>query len=148
MTHKWRRRTDPVGEALAEDGEALAEECVAFLAGGYVESCEGGQNPVPVWAWMNVLAHGTEAELRAAALDRPHDDPGHQARAFVAGELIDLIDAGCLDLETFQREVLVPLELDVMACPASSLWRPAELVSGLLGAVPTKPRGAHRSAVA
>ena len=135
----WRRRTDPLGEALVE-------ECEAFLAGGYVERCEARQNPVPGWAWMNVLAHGTEADLRAAALDRPHDDAGHQARAFVAGELIDLIDAGCLDLETFQCEVLVPLELDVIACPTSSVWRPAELVAGLLGAVPSKPRGAHRSA--
>jgi len=110
----WRRRDDALGEELVE-------ECESFLGGDYVERCETRGASVPPWAWMNVLAHGTEAEIRAAAANRPEHDDGRQALAFVAGELVDLIDDGRVDLEAFQRDVLVPLELDVMSCPATSL---------------------------
>jgi hypothetical protein len=122
--------------------ELLIEECESFLAGVFVERCEARGEPVPVWAWMNVLAHGTDAELRAAAENRSGSDEGHQALAFVAGELVDLIDDGVLDLETFQRGVLVPLELDVIACPATSGWSASQLVSALLRALPM--RSSHR----
>jgi hypothetical protein len=133
----WRRASnrDPYPELLIE-------ECESFLAGAYVERCEGRGEPVPVWAWMNVLAHGTDAELRAAASNRSGSDEGHQALAFVAGELVDLIDDGALDLETFQREQLVPLELDVIACPATSGWSAPQLASALLRVLPT--RSSHR----
>ncbi len=89
-----------------------------------------------------MLAHGTDAELRAAVTNRSGTDEGHQALAFVAGELVDLIDDGCMDLEMFQREVLVPLELDVIACPATTGWSAAQLVSALLGVLPA--RSIHR----
>jgi hypothetical protein len=120
--------------------EALVEECESFLAGDYVTACERRGQPVPVWAWMNVLAHGTELELRAAAANRPPEDEGRQALAFVAGELVELIEDGRVDLETFQREVLVPLELDVLACPSTTQWTPGQLVSGLLGTLPARAR--------
>jgi len=133
----WRRPRDRDPHV-----EQLIEECESFLAGAYVERREARGEPVPVWAWMNVLAHGTDAELRAAAMNRSGGDEGHQALAFVAGELVDLIDDGALDLETFQREELVPLELDVIVCPATSGWSAPQLVSALLRALPT--RGSQR----
>jgi hypothetical protein len=132
----WRNRADPSAERLIEEWES-------FLAGDSVSLCEARGEPVPVWAWMNVLAHGTEAELRAAAENRPPNDEGRQALAFVASELVELIDAGVAVLEAFQREVLVPLELDVIACPAAPQWRPGQLVSGLLGALPARIRQPH-----
>lgn len=132
----WPRRRDPYVVDPYE--EVLVEECESFLAGGYVERCEACGEPVPVWAWMNVLAHGTDAELRAAAANRSEGDEGHQALAFVAGELVDLIDDGCVDLEELQRDVLMPLELDVIACPAATRWSAAELVSALLRVLPVR----------
>ena len=96
VTVMWRHRTDP-------HAERLIEECESFLAGESVSLCEARREPVPVWAWMNVLAHGTEAELRAAAEYRPPNDEGRQALSFVASELVELIDAGVLELEAFQR---------------------------------------------
>ena len=132
-----RRRRDDAYQEL------LVEECESFLAGAYVEQCEARGEPVPVWAWMNVLAHGTDAELRAAATNWSEGDEGHQARAFVAGELVDLVDEGGVDLEVFQREVLMPLELDVIACPAAAGWSAPELVSALLRVLPA--RSSHRS---
>ena len=131
----WRHRADP-------GAERLIEECESFLAGEWGSRCEARRESVPVWAWMNVLAHGTEAELRAATQDRPRDDEGRQALAFVANELVELIDTGIVELDAFQRDVLVPLELDVIACPATAQWRPGQLVSGLLGALPARSR--HR----
>src|SRR5262245_44011268 len=128
----WRRRR---GSETDPWGEILAEECESFLAGEYVERCEARGEPVPLWACLNVLAQGTEAEIRAAAAD-PRHDPGHQALAYVAGELVDLVDEGCLDLETFQHEVLVPLELDVVSCPALTGGSAEELASGLLTLLP------------
>jgi len=145
----WRRPrdpdpcSDPSPELLIESPELLIEECESFLAGGYVERCEALGEPVPVWAWMNVLAHGTEAGLRAAATNPSASDEGHQALAFVAATLVDLIDDGALDLETFQREELVPLELDVIACPATSGWSAPQLVSALLRALPAKSSRRH-----
>ncbi|HTN80249.1 MAG TPA: hypothetical protein VMK16_11285 [Acidimicrobiales bacterium] len=127
----WRRHDD------AYDVELVAE-CESFLGGAYVERCEARGVSVPAWAWMNVLAHGTEAEIRAAAANRPEHDDGRQALAFVAGELVDLIDDGSLDLEVFQRDVLVPLELDVLGCPTTATWRPGQLAAGLLGTLPAK----------
>ena len=104
----WRRR-DPDDIALVEGSEA-------FLAGSYVELCESRGKAVPVWAWMNLLAHGTEDQLRAVTVQH-HGGLWHRARRLVAIELVDLIAAGRVSLSEFQREVLVPLELDVMSCP-------------------------------
>jgi hypothetical protein len=112
----WRRN-DP--EAVA-----LVEECDAFLAGCYVELCEARGTPVAVWAWMNLLAHGTEDQLRAGIAPRPNAGPWRHARGFLAGELLDLADAGRLGLPEFQRDVLAPLELDVMSCPGAGRWQP------------------------
>ena len=140
----WRRRdrAEPPHEepALEED---LAAECESFLSGAYVERCDSRGEPVPVWAWMNVLAHGTEEELRALVANRPVDDEGHQALAYVAGELVDLAEDGYFDLETYQREVLMPLELDMLDCPTSRAWSAAQLASGLLRLLPA--RSNHRS---
>jgi hypothetical protein len=91
---------------------------------------------------MNLLAHGTEAELRAMAGDGIADDEGHQALAYVAAELLDLANDGYLDLATYQRGVLVPLELDMFACPTFRGWTCAELASGLLPLLPA--RSNHR----
>jgi len=142
----WRRRNDPERKdphQIYPGAEALVEECEAFLSGDSVDQSERRGQRVPVWAWMNVLAHGTEVELRALATDRSVGDEAHQALAYVAGELVDLADDGYFDLETYQREVLVPLELDVLACPTTTARTAAQLASGLLRLLPA--RSNHRS---
>jgi hypothetical protein len=118
----------------------VVEDCEAFLAGRYVELCESRGEPVPVWAWLNLLAHGNEDDLRAAAGRRATAVRWRQAQTFLAGELVDLVDAARVPLAAFQRDVLVPLELDVISCPGASRWLPGQLVSGLLGVLPDKGR--------
>jgi hypothetical protein len=94
--------------------------------------------PATDWRRADALfpEHGTEDELRAEACQHPRSDSWRQARSFVAGELVDLIDAGILTLADFQRTVMVPLELDVISCPGAAHWQPGQMVSGLLRALP------------
>jgi hypothetical protein len=126
----WRRN-DP-------EAAGLVEECEAFLAGTYAELCESRGERVPVWAWMNLLAHGTEDQLRTSVAPHPSCCRWRQARRFLAGELLDVTTSDRVSLADFQRDVLVPIELDVLSCPGADHWRPGQLVSGLLDALPDK----------
>jgi hypothetical protein len=130
----WPRRSD-------RRGTALAMECEAFLAGRYVELCESRGEHVPTWAWINLLAHGTEDQLRETMEHDPCNGPWSQARGFLAGELLGLMDADRLSLSAFQRHVLVPLELDTISSSSAVGWRPSQFVSGVLGNLP----GRHSS---
>lgn len=119
------------------DATLMVEELDAFLAGAYVEMCEARQERVPVWAWMNLLAHGTAEELQAAVHRDQRADRWRQARAYVAGELLERLDAAEMDLADFQREVLVPLELEIASCRAAEQWRSGPMFAGLLGTLPS-----------
>jgi hypothetical protein len=52
------------GECSVQNGEqdtdcgTIALECEAFLGGSLVEYRDDRGMEVPVWAWMNLLAHG------------------------------------------------------------------------------------------
>ena len=48
-----RRRRDDDGE------DQVAAECAAFLTGTLVERLEADGRAIPVWAWTNLLAHGS-----------------------------------------------------------------------------------------
>lgn len=123
---------------------ALVEECQAFLEGRYAELAATSDEPVPVWAWMNLLAHGTEAELRDAAAGLADGDSWRQARAFLAGEVLEVLSTGRITLAQLQYDVLVPLELDVLDCRCSNRWTPAQLVRGLLGILPAGGTSSRR----
>src|ERR1700722_11349507 len=41
----------------------IARECEAFLLGSLVEYWDERGIAVPVWAWMNLLAHGTARQV-------------------------------------------------------------------------------------
>jgi len=126
----WRR---------ADPAEELAEECEAYLRGEYVEWCTAHEQPVPTWAWLNLLAQGSEEQLRAETVHHVVGEE-HGARAYVAGEIVDLIDAGVIDLTDLQRHELVPLELDLIACPGARWWHPTDLLSAVLDALPRHRR--------
>jgi hypothetical protein len=133
----WRKRNTDV--------RTLVEECEAFIAGHSSDVVASSGRPVPVWARMNQLAHGTEDELRNQARAGHDPDPWTQAMGFVAGELIELIDSGQVSLMEFQHEVLIPLELEVMSCRTADQWSPGQLAAGLLGALPHRTGGVIRA---
>ena len=74
----------------------IALECAAFLNGTLAEYWDDKGMDVPVWAWMNLLAHGTARQIGECVL-RPYrprrsSRNWHIARAYLAYEVLDLTD--------------------------------------------------------
>jgi hypothetical protein len=138
----WRRR---------DRGEAhLVAECEAFLNGVMAETLGELNGRVPAWTWMNLLAHATAADLEAARVSPSPTLGGlagdwRRARSFLAGEVLDLVATGQTTLAALQRDVLVPLELDLVSRHATARWRPGDLVTAVLAALPERSqRREHR----
>jgi len=131
--HGRRKVPDPT-DGLARQ---LVAEVEAVLAGHLAEHLEQHERLVPAWAWLNLLAHGTGAELAdAAGRERWHPSAAwFRARSFLAGEVLARADARHQPLEAIQSEVLIPLELRLADRPLT--WRPvpAELVRLVLAAL-------------
>jgi hypothetical protein len=83
-----------------------------------------------MWAWLNLVAHGDLDRIRAAAArtDGSSRD-SDQLQSVLARAVISAIPAP--ELTRVQREVLVPLELELMNTP-SSPRRVLELVTTAL----------------
>ena len=120
----WRRRAarTPESEVVA-DAEAL-------LLGHLVDRLERRGDSVPVWAWTNLLAHGTLAELITESnRSRPGGAAAHRqwryARSYLAAEVLDYAKLS-RSLADVQRVVLVPLELKLASSPAAADWRPSQ----------------------
>jgi hypothetical protein len=111
----------------------LVADCEAFLAGRYAERLAERASRVPGWAWLNLVAHGTGADLASARQNRrsagsmlPH---WHwvAARAYLIGEVLDAVDAGRGSLPVLQQRVLRPLESQLGADPVGVRF-PRDLV--------------------
>jgi hypothetical protein len=46
---------------------ALVAECEAFFSGRSAQYLDNQNRPVPAWAWLNLLAHGSEEDIAAVA---------------------------------------------------------------------------------
>ena len=56
----------------------IVAECEAFLEGKFAESAVPAGELVPVWAWINLLAHGTEDQLRREVMMPASVDDWHR----------------------------------------------------------------------
>jgi hypothetical protein len=135
----WRRH----GADLAEDAEA-------FLSGDLAERFVRRYEPVPVWAWTNLLAHAAGERLRDERGATSPRGPAayHQwraARSYLAAEVLDLADA-CGPLAELQRGLLLPLELRLAECPAVECWLPQHWVAGVDTALRDHRRARERAA--
>lgn len=154
-----RRQEDPEASELVVEAEA-------FLAGTYVDTMVEEGRRVPTWAWLNLLAHGTEADLREAArgavgvwslMRSMFTAPSTveawpsvslpdwcRARSFLAGEVLDEMRARECPVEELQQDVLIPLELALATHRPARRWGPAELVGAVLAALAEQsPRRPH-----
>jgi hypothetical protein len=111
----WYRRRRNKG---AEDPRYVATECEAFLQGTYVEYLRSTGSIIPGWAWLNVLAHSTEGEIRClsdsiAPLDDAlaHEAQWQSLQCFLAGETLGLASATGRSVAEIQRSILVDVEL-------------------------------------
>jgi len=135
----WRRN-----RALAEVD--VVAGCEALLSGTYVEFLEHRAHVVPVWAWTNLLAHGSDDALRDAQSSRHargrRNDLWRAARAYLAGEVLGSVSMSN-PLSRVQADVLVPLELSLAADVAVVSWRPRHWVTAVL--VVMEPRRQSRT---
>lgn len=115
---KRRSGADP------SNGEAV-EDCAAFLSGHLAERLLERREAVPVWAWVNLLAHGTYDELlREIATSQQRD--WQRSRAYLAAEVVAIAD-GPGPLLMLQEAVLRPLELSFAASSDVRWWDPSQL---------------------
>jgi hypothetical protein len=118
--------------------ENVLPELEALLRGAYVEYLERRGRPVPPWAWINLLAHGSEDTLRSAARSRHRRfldvNVWRHARGYLAGEVLDAARRTG-SLGAFQAAVLVPLELSHLAAPPSRRTRPGQWAASVLAAI-------------
>lgn len=87
----------------------LSAECEAFLAGTLADVIAHGDVP-PVWSWLNAIAHGSCAQVRALV---EHDADG-DVRATTMATLAEAVIADGRDVGVLQHDVLVPLELAIV----------------------------------
>lgn len=137
-----RRNTD----ALAEQ---LVAECAAFLSGSYASYLTERCRPVPVWAWTNLLAHATEADLldlmRAPASFTRASGHWAHACAYLAGEVLDLAGRHG-PLPQLQTRLLIPLELDLATRTELNAWGPRPWVMAVTTALDDYRRTRKRQA--
>jgi hypothetical protein len=116
----------------------IAVECEAFLSGTLAEYWDDRGVDVPVWAWMNLLAHGTVRQIGECVL-RPSWPHGagrswRVARSYLAYDVLDLTDLE-FTVADLQTSVLIPLELDLAAQDDFADWTPRQWVDEVEGAL-------------
>lgn len=102
----------------------IADECSAFLAGRYLDHLQATGRPIPVWAYLNRLAHAdvVEIERLGTRTRRSRDRTGWtDAVVFMAGDLIAVARSCGMELRALQEQVLQPLELHLAARPWTSV---------------------------
>jgi hypothetical protein len=123
---------------MFDGDEKILPELEALLRGTYVEYLERRGHDVPPWAWINLLAHGTDEALRRASRTRRRRfwniNVWRHARGYLAGEVIDAAQrAGSLD--DIQTTVLIPLELEHLGTPPSRRTSPGQWAASILTAI-------------
>jgi hypothetical protein len=109
---------------ICERGSSLlVASAESFLAGTYENHLLANNRIVPVWARLNLLAHGELGDIsEMAKLADPFDlltlagDPGawSAARSTLAVDLVRLVQGRAALLAQVQRRILIPIELVLM----------------------------------
>ena len=117
-------------------GRTSADDCEAFLAGRLAEYRMDHHQFVSVSDWTNLLAHGSEADLRSEVSETNDirsrtsksrgDAVWREARWYLTARLLHQV-TGEGALENLQRLVLVPLELELAA--GAMDWGPRKWVT-------------------
>ena len=127
---RWRRAAGEV----TSDAEA-------FLLGRLAERSEMLTGCVPVWAWTNLLAHGSEKDLRAESAATWQQGTAslkwREARSYLAGEVLRWAEVYG-SLGEAQEALLVPLELRLASSTEVRRWWPGRWVMAVEGALARK----------
>jgi hypothetical protein len=118
------------------DARRLVRDCDAVATGRFADVLFDRGLRVPVWAWVNLLAHGTESELRREVKRRRAADPWRRVRGKLAAQLLERVDAGRIALAEFQRTTLMPLERELMSGGTHARWTVAEFEARVSAVLP------------
>ena len=128
-------------EYHGETTSVVVMECQAFLTGTLAEYWEERGTVVPVWAWTNLLAHGTEQQIGESVIHplRPRRTgrSWRIARSFLAYQVLDALEGG-VALDDLQSGILIPLELEMAAHPEVTQWGPRQWVDTVDHAIRTQ----------
>ena len=107
-------------------GKELVDDCEAFLSGRLRQRYTDRGKSVPVSAWMNLLAHGSEQDLRKGQLGQTDPtfvsgDCWVSASAYLATEVLDVAHRYG-SLEEVQKATLVPLETELTSNREAQRW--------------------------
>ncbi len=122
---RGRRKDAGKHNHQSQVGESeLVEECEAFLSGHYAQHLEHDGRLVPDWAWLNVLAHGSEQDVRDLAAQRwgAADGGLRLAWAFVAQDLLTEAQSRGDEVIELQQSTLVPLEIELAGARSETHW--------------------------
>jgi hypothetical protein len=97
-------------------------ECEAFMKGTYYEVLLERHRPIPLWAWVNPLAHAEQSEIeRIASLSTSHSDV-LAPLSYMAREVL-LHTSKDHALQHIQDFTLIPLELELLCESVRCDWR-------------------------
>ena len=126
----------------AANAVAVAVGCEAFLNGTLAEYWERRGFTVPVWAWTNLLAHGSAERIADSVVRPPRSRriarSWRIARSYMANELLEVTD-GPRQLRAMQSDVLIPLELEMATLRAVRQWTPRQWVDAVDWAIRSQP---------
>ena len=128
---------------------ALIAECEAFFSGRYAQYVDSKNLRVPDWAWLNVLAHGSQDDIGALAIGEPawrvssHTSVWQKALSFLAQELTSQATRQGCALAELQRSTLVPLELEFARQRGPSMG-PTAFVGHVRSAIAQHPSSRRR----
>jgi hypothetical protein len=128
-----RRGPEPV--------QVVADECVAYLEGRSADRLRDRREPVPAWACVNQLAHGSLDRLRSLAAGcgapsrrRSQASSWDGVVALLATQLVADADDDAA-LRALQRSALWPLEAELFAVRDQVSISPNELFVLALGCI-------------
>jgi hypothetical protein len=112
----WRH-DDGVDRTWRAVEKEFVRACEAYVTGRFAAYLDDRGRPVPEWAWANVLAHGSLAQLRGLAAERrvhhylsPAARSWERALAFLADQVLLAGEAHADGAFGVQRDILWPLE--------------------------------------
>jgi len=130
----WRRRKqEPEPERDGDDLDTgLGDECEAYLAGRLAAYLEEVGRPVTPAAWLNRVVHASPRELSVLAITGTtytlQPSRWHQAVGYLARSLLERAQETGQPIDHLQRELLVPLELELIGRPDCVLLDPADVI--------------------
>lgn len=125
----WRREREPRERRIFD--ASVGDECEAFLAGQLVAFLRHTGGPVPPVAWLNRLVHATSTELillAGGAADAVQPAAWWRAVSYLSRSLLERARDTGVPVEQLQRELLVPLELELIGDPAAAQIDAADLI--------------------